>query len=97
MGLLLGDVTFAVDAMLFAVTSLRVIQSAILEFQLRMLNLSHFSNCVGRIQYFPDTSDKIYALTLFISLRVVDAMLPITVKHAVILKLELVNTQVFHL
>ena len=27
----------------------------------------------------------------------VDAMLPITVKRAVILKLELVNTQVFHL
>ena len=30
-------------------------------------------------------------------LRVVDAMLPITVKRAVILKLELVNTQVFQL
>ena len=35
--------------------------------------------------------------TLFISLRVGDAMLPITVKHEVILKLELVNTQVFDL
>ena len=34
---------------------------------------------------------------IVISLRVVDAMLPITVKLAVILKLELVNTQVFHL
>ena len=30
-------------------------------------------------------------------LRVVDAMLPIMVKRAVILKLELVNTQVFQL
>ena len=40
---------------------------------------------------------RIYALTLFISLRVVDAMLPITVKLAVILKLELVNTRVSHL
>ena len=36
----------------------------------------------------------VYARTLFISLRVVDLMLPITVKRAVILKLELVNTQV---
>ena len=33
----------------------------------------------------------------FISLRVVDAMLPITVKRAVILKLESVNTHVSHL
>ena len=39
----------------------------------------------------------VYALPLFISLHVVDAMLPITVKCAIILKLELVNTQVFHL
>ena len=39
----------------------------------------------------------VYSQTLFISLRVVDAMLPITVKLAVILKLELVNTQVSHL
>ena len=46
----------------------------------------------SKIRYF-----CVYALTFFISLRVVDAMLPITVKHAVILKSELVNTQVFHL
>ena len=39
----------------------------------------------------------VYAQTLFISLRVVDAMLPITVKLAFILKLELVNTQLSHL
>ena len=35
----------------------------------------------------------VYALTLFISWREVDAMLPITVKLAVLLKLQLVNTQ----
>ena len=33
----------------------------------------------------------------FISLRVVDAMLPITAKLAIIVKLELVNTQVSQL
>ena len=38
----------------------------------------------------------VYAPTLFISLRVIDAMLPITGKRAAILKLELVNTRVFH-
>ena len=38
----------------------------------------------------------VYALTLFISLCVLDAVLPVTGKRAVILKLELVNTQVFH-
>ena len=36
-------------------------------------------------------------LILFISSRVVDAMLPITMKGTIILKLELVNIQVFHL
>ena len=39
----------------------------------------------------------VYALTLFINLRVVDTMLPIAVKVAFILKLKLVNTQVFHI
>ena len=37
------------------------------------------------------------APTLFITLRVVDPMLPITVKLAVILKLELVRTHASHL
>ena len=46
---------------------------------------------------FKDKTPLCLLLTLFLSLCVVDAMLPITVKHAVILKLELVNTQVFHL
>ena len=38
----------------------------------------------------------LYALALFISSRVVHAMLRITIKLAVILKLELLNTQIFH-
>ena len=38
----------------------------------------------------------VYALTLFINLPVVDGILPITVKLVVILKLELVNSQVSH-
>ena len=46
---------------------------------------------------FKDKILYVYALTLFISLRVGDEMLPITVKLAIILKLELVNTQVSHL
>ena len=52
-------------------------------------NLCKISFLSSKIRYL-----CVYALTLFISLRVVDAMLPITVKLAVILKLELVNTQV---
>ena len=39
----------------------------------------------------------VYTLTLFISLRVVAATLPITAKLALILKLELVNTKISHL
>ena len=39
----------------------------------------------------------VYSLALFISLHVVDGMISIMVKLAVILKLELVNTQVSQL
>ena len=39
----------------------------------------------------------VYGLKLFISLRVVEAIPPITAKPAVILKLELVNTHVSQL
>ena len=46
---------------------------------------------------FKDRYVYVYALTLSISLRLVDAMLPLTVKLAVILKSKLVNTQLFHL
>ena len=46
---------------------------------------------------FKDRYVYVYALTLSINLRLVDAMLPLTVKLAVILKSKLVNTQLFHL
>ena len=83
----------------FSPATSRSYQSQIIELELR---LTSTKLRVTKIKHFKVVKKNwsqinIWSPTLFISLRIVYAMLPITVKNAVILKLELVNAQVFHL
>ena len=55
------------------------------------------STKLGNFFRFKDKMPLRLRSNIIYTLRVVDAMQPITVKRAVILKLELLNTQIFHL